>query len=180
MLTEAAIMGKRDELRGLKENVIVGRLIPAGTGMAFHEARKAKEEMDEAERRAIAVQEAEELAVGADGGRSTRRPLRRRRPTSPSRHRSARLRTRAACDGRPFFFVSASRGAADRVPRARGQRVCERRHSIAQPIRSAARSRSSPSSAAQCRAPRSPRPKRASAMTAARQNSLSGNGSAAV
>jgi len=62
VLTEAAIMGKRDELRGLKENVIVGRLIPAGTGMAFHAARKAKEEMDDAERRAIAQQEAEELA----------------------------------------------------------------------------------------------------------------------
>jgi len=40
VLTEAAILGKRDELRGLKENVIVGRLIPAGTGLAFHEARK--------------------------------------------------------------------------------------------------------------------------------------------
>jgi DNA-directed RNA polymerase subunit beta' len=63
VLTEAAIMGKRDELRGLKENVIVGRLIPAGTGMAFHQARKAKEEMDESERRAIALQEAEELAA---------------------------------------------------------------------------------------------------------------------
>jgi DNA-directed RNA polymerase subunit beta' len=62
VLTEAAIMGKRDELRGLKENVIVGRLIPAGTGMAFHLARKAKEEMDDTERRAIALQEAEELA----------------------------------------------------------------------------------------------------------------------
>jgi DNA-directed RNA polymerase subunit beta' len=56
-------MGKRDELRGLKENVIVGRLIPAGTGMAFHLARKVKEEMDESERRAIALQEAEELAA---------------------------------------------------------------------------------------------------------------------
>jgi DNA-directed RNA polymerase subunit beta' len=63
VLTEAAIMGKRDELRGLKENVIVGRLIPAGTGMAFHQARKVKEEMDESERRAIALQEAEELAA---------------------------------------------------------------------------------------------------------------------
>jgi DNA-directed RNA polymerase subunit beta' len=63
VLTEAAIMGKRDELRGLKENVIVGRLIPAGTGMAFHQARKAKEDMDETERRAIAMQEAEELAA---------------------------------------------------------------------------------------------------------------------
>jgi len=71
VLTEAAIMGKRDELRGLKENVIVGRLIPAGTGMAFHQARKVKEEMDETERRAIALQEAEELAAAqmaaADG-----------------------------------------------------------------------------------------------------------------
>ena len=40
VLTEAAIMGKRDELRGLKENVIVGRLIPAGTGLAYHRMRK--------------------------------------------------------------------------------------------------------------------------------------------
>ncbi|MCX7898426.1 MAG: DNA-directed RNA polymerase subunit beta' [Rhodocyclaceae bacterium] len=39
VLTEAAIMGKRDELRGLKENVIVGRLIPAGTGLAYHRIR---------------------------------------------------------------------------------------------------------------------------------------------
>ena len=55
-------MGKRDNLRGLKENVIVGRLIPAGTGLAYHEARQVKEQMDEAERRAIADAEAEELA----------------------------------------------------------------------------------------------------------------------
>ena len=40
VLTEAAIMGKRDELRGLKENVIVGRLIPAGTGLAYHRTRR--------------------------------------------------------------------------------------------------------------------------------------------
>ncbi|HEX8739926.1 MAG TPA: DNA-directed RNA polymerase subunit beta' [Casimicrobiaceae bacterium] len=40
VLTEAAIMGKRDDLRGLKENVIVGRLIPAGTGLAYHNARR--------------------------------------------------------------------------------------------------------------------------------------------
>jgi DNA-directed RNA polymerase subunit beta' len=62
VLTEAAIMGKRDELRGLKENVIVGRLVPAGTGMAYHKARKAREAMDDAERRAIADAEAAELA----------------------------------------------------------------------------------------------------------------------
>ena len=42
VLTEAAIMGKRDELRGLKENVIVGRLIPSGTGLAYHRSRKAQ------------------------------------------------------------------------------------------------------------------------------------------
>jgi DNA-directed RNA polymerase subunit beta' len=66
VLTEAAIMGKRDELRGLKENVIVGRLVPAGTGMAYHKARKVKEAMDDAERRAIADAEAAELAGGSD------------------------------------------------------------------------------------------------------------------
>ncbi len=68
VLTEAAIMGKRDDLRGLKENVIVGRLIPAGSGMAYHRARKAKDAMDEAERRAIAEAEAEELAQATASG----------------------------------------------------------------------------------------------------------------
>jgi DNA-directed RNA polymerase subunit beta' len=62
VLTEAAIMGKRDDLRGLKENVIVGRLIPAGTGLAYHQARKAKEQMDESERLAIEQAEAAEAA----------------------------------------------------------------------------------------------------------------------
>ncbi len=68
VLTEAAIMGKRDELRGLKENVIVGRLIPAGTGLAYHQARAAKDQMDDAERRRIAEEEAQaEEAEGAVG-----------------------------------------------------------------------------------------------------------------
>ena len=40
VLTEAAVRGTRDNLRGLKENVIVGRLIPAGTGLAYHTARR--------------------------------------------------------------------------------------------------------------------------------------------
>jgi DNA-directed RNA polymerase subunit beta' len=71
VLTEAAIMGKRDELRGLKENVIVGRLIPAGTGMAYHQARKVKDAMDEAERRAIAESEAAELAGTSSDDAST-------------------------------------------------------------------------------------------------------------
>jgi DNA-directed RNA polymerase subunit beta' len=42
VLTEASVSGKRDELRGLKENVIVGRLIPAGTGLSYHAERKRK------------------------------------------------------------------------------------------------------------------------------------------
>jgi DNA-directed RNA polymerase subunit beta' len=42
VLTEASTRGARDELRGLKENVIVGRLIPAGTGLAYHRERRRK------------------------------------------------------------------------------------------------------------------------------------------
>jgi len=42
VLTEAAVTGKRDYLRGLKENVVVGRLIPAGTGLTYHEQRRRK------------------------------------------------------------------------------------------------------------------------------------------
>ncbi|EED30772.1 DNA-directed RNA polymerase, beta' subunit [gamma proteobacterium NOR5-3] len=44
VLTEAAVTGKRDYLRGLKENVVVGRLIPAGTGLTYHENRKKRSE----------------------------------------------------------------------------------------------------------------------------------------
>ena len=65
VLTEAAIMGKRDELRGLKENVIVGRLIPAGTGLAYHNARKnppVHHELSETD-----VFETVELSVTSDG-----------------------------------------------------------------------------------------------------------------
>jgi len=46
VLTEAAVRGTTDHLRGLKENVIVGRLIPAGTGMAYHSSRKRVQEED--------------------------------------------------------------------------------------------------------------------------------------
>ncbi|MDX1562453.1 MAG: DNA-directed RNA polymerase subunit beta', partial [Gammaproteobacteria bacterium] len=44
VLTEAAVRGMRDDLRGLKENVIVGRLIPAGTGYAYHQERRQSQE----------------------------------------------------------------------------------------------------------------------------------------
>jgi DNA-directed RNA polymerase subunit beta' len=74
VLTEAAIMGKRDGLRGLKENVIVGRLIPAGTGLAYHRARKDKESWEAEERAAMlqaeaarAMQEAEATTSGDVG-----------------------------------------------------------------------------------------------------------------
>jgi len=70
VLTEAAVKGLRDELRGLKENVIVGRLIPAGTGFKFHaDQRRTREDMlaeelkglDDAQ--AAAEAEAEQAAV---------------------------------------------------------------------------------------------------------------------
>ncbi|MEG0822280.1 MAG: DNA-directed RNA polymerase subunit beta' [Burkholderiaceae bacterium] len=62
VLTEAAIMGKKDDLRGLKENVIVGRLIPAGTGLAFHRARKDKESAEAQEQALFATLEANQAA----------------------------------------------------------------------------------------------------------------------
>ena len=46
VLTEAAVTGKKDHLRGLKENVVVGRLVPAGTGMEFHDRLKNKKQTD--------------------------------------------------------------------------------------------------------------------------------------
>jgi DNA-directed RNA polymerase subunit beta' len=55
-------MGKRDGLRGLKENVIVGRLIPGGTGLAFHRAKKEKEQWEVEERAALLQQEKANMA----------------------------------------------------------------------------------------------------------------------
>ncbi len=68
VLTEAAVRGMRDELRGLKENVIVGRLIPAGTGCAYHAERKRpKQEPTDvaAELRAVDEAAAEAAAEAA-------------------------------------------------------------------------------------------------------------------
>ncbi|MCR4301409.1 MAG: DNA-directed RNA polymerase subunit beta' [Sulfuricaulis sp.] len=62
VLTEAAITGKKDLLRGLKENVIVGRLIPAGTGLAYHQQRRHD--------RGEAKQEAKELKQSLTGALS--------------------------------------------------------------------------------------------------------------
>ncbi|MEY3724394.1 MAG: DNA-directed polymerase subunit beta [Pseudomonadota bacterium] len=65
VLTEAAIMGKVDTLRGLKENVIIGRLIPAGTGLAYRRARKVREQFERDRAQMIAAEEALALEAGA-------------------------------------------------------------------------------------------------------------------
>jgi DNA-directed RNA polymerase subunit beta' len=46
VLTEAAVRGSHDSLNGLKENVIVGRLIPAGTGLAYHKERRRRRQTE--------------------------------------------------------------------------------------------------------------------------------------
>ncbi len=65
VLTEAAVSGKKDELRGLKENVIVGRLIPAGTGLASHQQRRKAQQallrgVKEGQKGAITASEVEQ------------------------------------------------------------------------------------------------------------------------
>ncbi|RHW74618.1 DNA-directed RNA polymerase subunit beta' [Colwellia sp. RSH04] len=66
VLTEAAVAGKKDGLRGLKENVIVGRLIPAGTGYAYHQERaKAKAAFDAHEETTVSADDAEKALTDA-------------------------------------------------------------------------------------------------------------------
>jgi DNA-directed RNA polymerase subunit beta' len=59
VLTEAAVTGKKDGLRGLKENVVVGRLIPAGTGLAYHNERRRKREQQLSQREGVSADEIE-------------------------------------------------------------------------------------------------------------------------
>jgi DNA-directed RNA polymerase subunit beta' len=103
VLTEAAIMGKRDG--GLKENVIVGRLIPGRTGLAFHRARKEKEQWEAEERAQLLQQEKANMAADlASHGRPGQR--------CPARKGSAsgRRRVIVSCTKKkrnlrvPFFF----------------------------------------------------------------------------
>ena len=65
VLTEAAVTGKRDYLRGLKENVIVGRLIPAGTGLRYHAERRRRKEKGSEERPTVSVSEVEQALSDA-------------------------------------------------------------------------------------------------------------------
>ncbi|MFL6579881.1 MAG: DNA-directed RNA polymerase subunit beta' [Burkholderiales bacterium] len=64
VLTEAAIMGKKDDLRGLKENVIVGRLIPAGTGLAYHKNRRTRDQAEPLVEEAFITEPATAEAAG--------------------------------------------------------------------------------------------------------------------
>ena len=68
VLTEAAVRGLKDDLRGLKENVIVGRLIPAGTGFAHHAERRRTREQDLADQLKELEQEVEETPVESEAG----------------------------------------------------------------------------------------------------------------
>jgi len=79
VLTEAAVRGLKDDLRGLKENVIVGRLIPAGTGFAHHAERRRTREQDFADQlreleqsnEAAAAAAADKEAVGLEDASAT-------------------------------------------------------------------------------------------------------------
>ncbi|HHB12251.1 MAG TPA: DNA-directed RNA polymerase subunit beta', partial [Chromatiales bacterium] len=66
VLTEAAVRGARDDLRGLKENVIVGRLIPAGTGQAYHDQRRRKRAREELMIEALGQAVAEDRQAATD------------------------------------------------------------------------------------------------------------------
>ena len=104
MLTEAAINGKVDYLRGLKENVIVGRLIPAGTGMApYHDFH-----MEEDVPPPLVEAETEDEMYSSTSATTTSGPCRRRRERSKAGRaergvgRGPRRRTRL--DGRPAVW----------------------------------------------------------------------------
>ena len=81
MLTEAAVRGLKDDLRGLKENVIVGRLIPAGSGFAHHAERRRTREQDFADQlkeleeaqnaEAASAEEAADAAAAAEQAEAT-------------------------------------------------------------------------------------------------------------
>ena len=70
VLTEASVNGKIDELRGLKENVIVGRLIPSGSGFAYHADRRRRQALEEEALEPEAVEAAFASALAEEGERT--------------------------------------------------------------------------------------------------------------
>ncbi len=68
VLTESAVRGARDDLRGLKENVIVGRLIPAGTGLTYHETRRRRRSRELFGETPVAAPSSDESVLAGDAG----------------------------------------------------------------------------------------------------------------
>ena len=91
MLTEAALAGKVDYLVGLKENVILGHLIPAGTGFQTHQDAEVRINVPGRDGLASTVTAAEEPAArgGGRGGRVSEQPLAARRSLPPGRRRGS-------------------------------------------------------------------------------------------
>jgi DNA-directed RNA polymerase subunit beta' len=81
VLTDAAVNGKADMLEGLKENVIVGRLIPAGTGGMLRRLRKIAAKRDELIAKEKAKTDGDKSLSGPGAGGSSRLEQRRRRRT---------------------------------------------------------------------------------------------------
>ena len=170
VLTEAAIMGKKDDLRGLKENVIVGRLIPAGTGLAYHTARKRQRALEAAG------------SAGGAGSRGSRLPRKRSWPATPdgksteSGRRASRpsveTKKRESPRGAPVFYGENAIEAFASASAAResGPRGCVRaarlhHHRLRQEARAAGRVHECPdvphtfaslSTPPRCSSPRSP------------------------
>ena len=110
VLTDAAVNGKVDTLEGLKENVIVGRLIPAGTGGMLRRLRKEAAKRDEL----IAKEKAKFDAEKCPGGSGRRRrPAAAGAPASPH----------GSCGGVTTVTPLSSRNSRQRIPRSRGSDV---------------------------------------------------------
>ncbi len=111
VLTEAAVQGKIDTLTGLKENVIVGRLIPAGTGAAMARMRVTATSRDAA----LRASQAAKAGAAAGGGRQPRVAARRGRRRLTAR--SVRTKGPAGTRRRGFSFIAAETMQPKRNPR---------------------------------------------------------------
>ena len=89
VLTEASVSGKVDELRGLKENVIVGRLIPSGSGFAYHSDRRRRQALEEEVLEPEAVEAAFASALAEEGERSEPQDRERKSEAGTSEWRAA-------------------------------------------------------------------------------------------
>ena len=141
VLTEAAVSGKTDSLSGLKENVIVGRLIPAGTGSVMNRLRQIAADRDKA---VTELDEAAQPHADFDGGgRSARaRRPRVRKPHPPSRRRRSSQAGWGGQRGGQGKPCTRSRLASSRIPLG-PREVPVGRHRAVAVRRDAGRTRSS-------------------------------------